>query len=149
MTWSPISVFFFFFFFTWCIVLPILLLNAHTYNTLLLEADVDFIAGICGFFHNVNMVSHASEERDTFAWRTHLSSTIQHTAVTQSASKTHKRNVSLHDEQKVSAGRGGWGGTEMHNLSKSHQKPYLFTHLFNKGKPISQQMNLPVVIAVY
>lgn len=53
-------------------------------------------------------------------------------AVTQYAGKTHESNVSLHDEQKVRVKTSSWGGTQMHNLSKSHPNPYLFTDLFNK-----------------
>lgn len=54
----------------------------------------------------------------------------EHTTVMQHASETRESNVSLCDEQKVKA--GGRGGAQMHNLSKSHPKPYLFTDFFNK-----------------
>lgn len=121
-----------------------------TYNTLLLEADVDFITDVCGFFHNVDTMSYALGYQDIFAWHTHLSSTIQHTTVTQHRSETLESNISLRDEQKVKEREGSQGGTLMHNLSKSHPNPYLFTDLFNKEKKNTcKHMNLPVVVTVY
>lgn len=105
-----------------------------TCNTLLLETDVDFIAGVCGFSHNVDTMSYAPGYQDTFAWHTHLSPAIQHAAVTPYTSETQESNVSLHDEQKVSAREGRRGCARMHNLSKSRPSSYLFTDLFNKEK---------------
>lgn len=119
-----------------------------TYNTLFLETDVDFIAVVCGFSHNVDTVSYALGYQNTFAWHTHLSPTIQLQAATQYASKTQESNVSVHDEQKVKVREGSRRGTQMHNLSKSHQTDICLQICLIR-KNTCKQMNLPVVVSVY
>lgn len=95
-------------------------------STLLLEADVDFIARVCG--------SSATSSPCHMDTRTCLHDV--HTCPLQS------NTAELNSYQQCFItwwAEGGWEEglpekTSMHNLSKSHQKAYLFTDLLNKEK---------------
>lgn len=98
-----------------------------TYNTLLLETDVDFIAGCLWVLsqcrHCVICAGIPGQDlSDIHTCPLQSDTPPQHNTQV----KTQESNVSLPDEQKVKTREGRQGGAQMHNLSKSHRNAYLF-----------------------